>query len=220
MIFDKEAFYSAINRQEIKDCNKCPNLCESRSRVVIDKFTKISSSPWEAKTLPIMVIGEAPGETEDHTGLPFMGVSGKVLDTYLRLNSLIDLTYVTNIVKCRPEKNRTPSHEELQNCAPYLQKQIIALNPKVIVTLGKSAMAGLQIIGKIEDPKSISWKNPEVISYFNLEGNRYPVIPIYHPSYYLRQKNALSESQWDEFELSYSDKFKYISTFTAKNDQS
>ena len=219
MIFDKETFYSAINRQEIKDCNKCPNLCESRSRVVIDKFTKNSTSPWEEKTLPVMVIGEAPGETEDQTGLPFMGVSGKVLDTYLRMNNLIDLTYVTNIVKCRPQKNRTPTHEELQNCAPYLHKQIIALNPKVIVTLGKSAMAGLQILGKIEDPKSIDWKRPEIISYFELEDKRYPVIPIYHPSYYLRQKNALTTSQWEDFELSYSDKFKYISSFAMKNNQ-
>lgn len=219
MIFKKENFYSAIGRQEIKECSKCSDLCSSRSRIVIDKFTKNSRAPWEEKTLPIMVIGEAPGETEDQTGLPFMGVSGKVLDSYLNLNNLIDLTYVTNIVKCRPERNRTPTQEELESCAPYLHKQIVGLSPKVIVTLGKSAMAGLQIIGKISDPKSIDWKTPTAVSYFTLEDVEYPVVPIYHPSYYLRQKNALSSDLWEDFELRYAGKFQYINSFVSKSDQ-
>jgi DNA polymerase len=213
MIFDKESFYSAIGRQEIKDCTKCKDLCASRSRVVIDKFTKNTVAPWDHKTLPILVIGEAPGETEDQVGLPFMGVSGRVLDTYLRQYDLIDLTYVTNIVKCRPHKNRTPTPEELSNCSPYLAKQISNLKPKVIVTLGKSAMAGLEITGTIKDPKSVDWKKPDAVSSFTLDGQDYPVIPIYHPSYYLRQKNALTEQDWELFQFNYSHKFKYINNF-------
>ena len=210
--FDKAIFNQAIQKDLIKQCKKCDALCTSRSQVVVDKYTRTTRAPWEHKTLPIMIIGEAPGETEDKVGMPFMGVSGKVLDTYLDLYDLTHLSYVTNIVKCRPEKNRTPTSEEIENCAPYLKTQIKALKPKVIITLGKSAMAGLQTIGEIVNPKTIDWKNSEVASYFNFEDTSYPVIPIYHPSYYLRQKNALGD-QWETFEATYSAKFKSVLSY-------
>lgn len=207
--FNKLIFNEAISKSAIKNCNKCINLCSSRTQVVVDKYTKSTAAPWETKTLPIMIIGEAPGETEDQVGMPFMGVSGKVLDQYLQQYDLQNYSYVTNIVKCRPEKNRTPTLEEIRNCAPYLEQQIKALQPKVIVTLGKSAMAGLQTIGEIVDSKAINWKKSEVVSYFNFQETSYPVIPIYHPSYYLRQKNVLGD-KWDIFEHEYSAKFKTI----------
>lgn len=213
MIFNKDNFNSTINKQMIKECNKCEALCCSRTQVVVDKYTKTTVAPWENKLLPIMVIGEAPGETEDQVGMPFMGVSGRVLDQYLTDYDLQHYTYVTNIVKCRPEKNRTPTAEEIANCAPYLEQQIRALQPKGIVTLGKSAMAGLQVLGKIRDTKSINWKNPNVVSYFDFEDTEYPVIPIYHPSYYLRQKNALASDVWQEFESNYSEKFSKVKSF-------
>jgi uracil-DNA glycosylase family 4 len=210
--FNRSLFNEAINKPAIKNCYKCSDLCESRTQIVIDKYTKTTAAPWEEKALPIMIIGEAPGETEDQVGMPFMGVSGKVLDQYLDLYSLKDYSYVTNIVKCRPEKNRTPTTEEINNCAPYLKQQIRALQPKVIVTLGKSAMAGLQTIGEIVDPKAIDWKKSEVASYFNFEDTCYPVIPIYHPSYYLRQKNSLGDA-WSSFEELYSNKFLTIKNY-------
>jgi DNA polymerase len=213
-IFDKITFNQTINKDLIKQCNKCEALCASRTQVVVDKYTKLTVAPWEEKTLPIMIIGEAPGETEDQVGMPFMGVSGKVLDTYLDLYDLTHLSYVTNGVKCRPEKNRTPTNQEITNCATYLEQQIRSLQPRVIVTLGKSAMAGLQTIGEIVNPKTIDWKNSEVSSYFNFEDTSYPVIPIYHPSYYLRQRNALGE-QWETFETAYSSKFKSILNYIA-----
>ena len=208
--FDKIEFNKLINKDLIKTCSKCDALCTSRTQVVVDKYTKTSSAPWEEKALPIMVIGEAPGETEDQVGMPFMGVSGKVLDQYLSLHDLQHLTYVTNIIKCRPEKNRTPTSQEIDNCAPYLRQQIRALEPTVIVTLGKSAMAGLQAIGEIKDIKAIDWKNADTICYVNIDNKDYAVIPIYHPSYYLRQKNALGPA-WPAFEETYSSKFKKIS---------
>ena len=210
--FNRSLFNETIDKPNIKNCHKCSDLCKSRNQVVIDKYTKSSAIPWEEKTLPIMIIGEAPGETEDQVGMPFMGVSGKVLDQYLDLYNLKDYSYVTNIVKCRPEKNRTPTTEEINNCAPYLKQQIRALQPKVIVTLGKSAMAGLQTIGEIVDPKAIDWKKSEVASYFNFEDTSYPVIPIYHPSYYLRQKNSLGDA-WYSFEELYSNKFLTIKNY-------
>lgn len=215
MIFNKDVFNSTINKQAIKACSKCDALCMSRTQVVVDKYTKSTVAPWDEKSLPIMIIGEAPGETEDQVGMPFMGLSGKVLDTYLDLHDLTHLSYVTNIVKCRPEKNRIPTAEEIRNCAPYLKDQIRTLQPKVIVTLGKSAMSGLQALGQIADAKSIGWKDPDVVSYFNLENICYPVIPIYHPSYYLRQKNALSSDVWENFESNYSEKFSKVKSFAT-----
>lgn len=213
MIFNKDAFNSAINKQAIRSCNKCEALCASRTQVVVDKYTKFTAAPWDEKSLPIMIIGEAPGETEDQVGMPFMGVSGKLLDSYLSAHDLQHFSYITNIVKCRPEKNRTPTTEEIKNCAPYLEEQIRALKPKVIVTLGKSAMAGLQVVGTIQDPKSIEWKKPDVHSNFCFEDSVYPVIAIYHPSYYLRQKNALSENAWELFESDYNNKFLKIKSY-------
>jgi uracil-DNA glycosylase family 4 len=215
MIFSKDVFNSAINKPAIKECIKCSALCTSRTQVVVDKYTKLTASPWEEKTLPIMIIGEAPGETEDLVGMPFMGVSGKVLDQYLAAHEIQSYSYITNIVKCRPEKNRTPTAEEIKNCAPYLEQQIKALQPKVIVTLGKSAMAGLQTIGEIVNSKTIDWKKSEVASYFNFEDTCYPVIPIYHPSYYLRQKNALSEDAWSEFQTNYDAKFLKVKSYIS-----
>lgn len=215
MNFNKEAFNSIINKPAIKECTKCSALCASRTQVVVDKYTKSAFAPWEEKTLPIMIIGEAPGETEDQVGMPFMGISGKVLDQYLSTYDLQSYSYITNIVKCRPERNRTPTTEEIKNCAPYLEQQIKALAPKVIITLGKSAMAGLQAIGEIVNPKTIDWKRSEVASYFNFEDTCYPVIAIYHPSYYLRQKNALTPEQWSTFESDYNAKFLKIKSYIS-----
>jgi uracil-DNA glycosylase family 4 len=215
MIFDKDIFNSMINKQEIKNCNKCEALCFSRTQVVVDKYTKLSLTPWDEKVLPIMIIGEAPGETEDQVGMPFMGVSGKVLDSYLNAHGLQHFSYITNIVKCRPEKNRTPTSDEINNCAPYLEEQIKALQPKVIVTLGKSAMSGLQVIGKIRDSKNIEWKKSDVHCYFDFKDTEYPIVPIYHPSYYLRQKNALSLQAWNEFETNYNAKFLKVKSYIS-----
>lgn len=215
MTFNKEVFNSLINKSAIRECVKCDALCASRTQVVVDKYTKSTAVPWQEKTLPIMIIGEAPGETEDQVGMPFMGVSGKVLDQYLSTHELQSYSYITNIVKCRPEKNRTPTAEEIKNCAPYLEQQIQALKPKVIVTLGKSAMAGLQVLGKIRDPKSIEWKKSDVVSYLDFEDTEYPIVPIYHPSYYLRQKNALTQEQWSTFESDYNAKFLKIKSYIS-----
>jgi uracil-DNA glycosylase family 4 len=215
MTFNKEVFNSLIDKPAIKECIKCSALCASRTQVVVDKYSKSTAAPWEEKTLPIMIIGEAPGETEDQVGMPFMGVSGKVLDQYLSTHELQSYSYITNIVKCRPEKNRTPTTEEIKNCAPYLEQQIQALKPKVIVTLGKSAMAGLQVLGQIRDPKSIEWKKSNVISYLDFKDTEYPIVPIYHPSYYLRQKNALAEDAWTLFESDYNDKFLKIKSYIS-----
>jgi DNA polymerase len=91
---------------------------------------------------PIMFIGEAPGQSEDIKGKPFVGAAGKFLETLL---SEIGLSrndvFICNIVKCRPPRNREPMPNEIQTCTPYLDRQINIIKPKIIVTLGNYSTA-------------------------------------------------------------------------------
>ena len=90
----------------------------------------------------IMIIGEGPGKREDELGLPFVGASGKFLDTLLTQIGLSrNEIYITNVVKCRPPENRDPKPEEIAACDDYLEQQISAINPKMIITLGRFSMA-------------------------------------------------------------------------------
>jgi DNA polymerase len=129
-----------------------------------------------------IVIGEAPGASEDELGLPFVGRSGKLLR---RMLAEINITsyYVTNIVKCRPENNRKPTQAEILNCTEnYLNKELkysweVNKNLKAVIAVGKVASDFLlgKNTYKIYEPS-------ELDSYFNLF-----VLPIYHPSYILRR---------------------------------
>jgi len=90
----------------------------------------------------IMIIGEGPGKNEDLKGLPFVGASGKFLDVLLDSIGLSrDRVYITNVVKCRPPENRDPKEEEILACNAWLEAQILLINPKIIVTLGRFSMA-------------------------------------------------------------------------------
>ncbi|HDI86336.1 MAG TPA: uracil-DNA glycosylase [Candidatus Korarchaeota archaeon] len=86
----------------------------------------------------LMLIGEAPGRTEDETGRPFVGQAGKILDEALAKAGLSrEVVYITNVVKCRPPNNRDPRPEEVRACSPYLEAQVRIISPKVILTLGR-----------------------------------------------------------------------------------
>lgn len=114
---------------EVEDCHRCDELCESRSRIVN------GIGPIDAD---LLFVGEAPGETEDREGEPFVGRSGEVLTETLRDRGLgrADVR-ITNCVRCRPPDNRNPTTEELANCRPYLEAEIDEIDPIVVVTLGK-----------------------------------------------------------------------------------
>lgn len=111
-------------------CTKC-SLCHSRNHVVIGVGRRDAD---------VMFIGEGPGEQEDLIGQPFVGAAGKLLDDMM---SIIDLdrtnTYIANIVKCRPPRNRDPQEEEQDACIDYLRNQIALLKPSIIVCLGRIA---------------------------------------------------------------------------------
>lgn len=116
-------------------CTKC-SLSLSRTQVVLGRGV-----PGQ---VPVMLIGEGPGEQEDKEGLAFVGRSGKLLDTLLAaLRFAPEEWYIANIVKCRPPDNREPSEEEVAACLPWLRWQVKALRPSIIVCLGRTASKNL-----------------------------------------------------------------------------
>jgi DNA polymerase len=117
---------------EASVCVKC-DLCKSRTRAVPGE-----GSP-HAK---IFFIGEGPGLQEDRQGRPFVGPAGRFLNELLDSIQLKRSdVFITNVVKCRPPGNRDPLPDEIAACNDYLQRQIAAINPPVIVTLGRHSMA-------------------------------------------------------------------------------
>ena len=119
------------DRSELATCTRC-DLAATRQRVVI------GSGPLRAT---LMVVGEAPGRTEDEGGEPFIGRSGRLL--FELIEEEIGVTraqcFVTNVVKCRPPNNRTPRRGELEACRPWLEAQLDLVAPRVVVALGNTA---------------------------------------------------------------------------------
>jgi uracil-DNA glycosylase family 4 len=119
-------------------CERCPALCESRSRIVN------GTGPEDAD---VLFVGEGPGAQEDEEGEPFVGRSGSLLDEVLLEVGLDRETVrITNCVRCRPPDNRDPTGEELGNCRAYLEREIDLVDPEVIVTLGK--VPGEHLLGR------------------------------------------------------------------------
>jgi len=154
-------------------CRRC-GLAEGRQQVVVAR-----GNP-EAR---LMVIGEAPGAQEDAEGLPFVGRSGRLLDQLLAaagLDPAADV-YICNGVKCRPPNNRKPTAVEMASCRPWLEQQIAAVDPPLIVLLGASALEGvLGIRGGITRRRGQWLSSPAEW----LRGRR--LMPVLHPSYLLR----------------------------------
>lgn len=144
-------------------CTKCP-LWKSRTRAV----------PGDGQpTSKVMIIGEAPGREEDESGHPFVGATGRYLDHVLEGTGLDrDDFFITNTVKCRPPKNRTPKKNEVETCTSnYLFEQIELVNPRLIVLLG--LVAAKRMLGV----KSITEARGRVIER---DGLKYLV--GYHPA--------------------------------------
>lgn len=143
-------------------------------------------------TSPLMFVGEGPGSVEDEYGVPLVGPSGQLLDKALWSVGLTrDHVYVTNIVKCRPKNNRTPTLEEGKHCANiHLLEEIRLIQPKVIVCLGKVAFQ--YFYGRTA---SIMRNRGKWFTYHQI-----PVMPTYHPAFLLRQSGKeLVESKWQVY---------------------
>nr|WP_306305609.1 uracil-DNA glycosylase [Metallosphaera hakonensis] len=150
----------------------------------------------------IVFVGEAPGAKEDETGRPFVGSAGQLLTQLIRTYLKIDRTsvYITNLVKCRPPENRDPKDEEIDACSPYLIRQIEAIKPKIIVTLGRHSTKYFQVLaGRDPIPISRCHGNPFHV-YFSF--GKVLVFPSYHPAAALYNPPLRKEMEKDFLELS------------------
>jgi len=155
--------------QQVSDCKNCV-LHFSRNRAVP------GDGPVNAS---IMFIGEGPGFHENEQGRPFVGAAGKFLDELLaKINMQRSDVFITNVVKCRPPGNRDPLPEELEACNEYLERQIQAINPRVIVTLGRYSMARFLPNVKISD----------VHGQATVVRGRL-IVPMFHPAAALHQNS-------------------------------
>ncbi len=153
--------------REVAICTRCP-LHHSRKKAVPGE------GPANAE---IMFIGEAPGFYENEQGRPFVGAAGQFLDELLKRAGLKrEEVWIGNVIKCRPPGNRDPLPEELEACNEYLERQIAAINPKIIVTLGRFSMAKFLPGAKIS----------AIHGQMRRVGNRF-VIAMYHPAAALHQ---------------------------------
>lgn len=152
----------------VAGCTACP-LCEKRTQTVFGVGDKQAE---------ILFVGEGPGTEEDLKGEPFVGQAGKLLDNMLASISLrrTENVYIANVVKCRPPGNRNPEPNEAASCAPYLDRQIALIAPKLIVALGK--VAALRLLGRDASIASLRGQ------MHNYQGR--PFIVTYHPAYLLR----------------------------------
>jgi uracil-DNA glycosylase len=141
-------------------------------------FSRKNSVPGEGPVdAEIMFIGEGPGFYENEQGRPFVGQAGKFLDELLEIAGLKrESVFICNVVKCRPPGNRDPLPEELGACAPYLDRQIEAIDPRVIVTLGRYSMAKFLPYARIS----------EIHGHASLVHGKL-IVPMYHPAAALHQ---------------------------------
>jgi DNA polymerase len=167
-------------REKLGDCTRC-KLHEQRKNIVFGV-----GSP-DAR---LMFVGEGPGADEDRLGEPFVGRAGKKLDQMIEAIGLKRAeVYIANVVKCRPPGNRTPLADEVATCSGFLDGQIAAVQPRVIVALGKPAaslLLGRNVaITKVRG----TWHDYHGI----------PLMPTFHPAYVLRQYTVENRRRvWDD----------------------
>ena len=160
----------------------CCDLCPSRTNAV----------PGEGNPKArLVLVGEGPGATEDATGRPFVGAAGRLLDEILGAVELRrEDVFICNVVKCRPPQNRKPLPEEIAACIPYLHRQLAIIRPRVIVTLGGTAVEALLGV-----KKSLGELRGKVHSYDGI-----PLVATYHPAALLRNPNW-KKPTWDDVRI-------------------
>ncbi len=164
-------------RNEIGDCRRC-KLWHTRKNIVFG-----SGNP----KAELVFVGEGPGEDEDIQGLPFVGRAGQKLTEIIEKGMGLKRkdVYICNVVKCRPPGNREPEIDEVTACKPFLEKQIAAIKPKVIVTLGRPAAATLLKSKKLTISRIRGiWHEYESIT--EAQAIKVKLMPTYHPAYLLR----------------------------------
>jgi uracil-DNA glycosylase family 4 len=175
---DPAAGLAAI-REEMGDCQRC-RLASGRRTIVFGQGNPHAE---------LMFVGEAPGAEEDQQGLAFVGRAGQLLTDIIEkgLKMRRADVWIGNILKCRPPQNRNPEPDEVLACQPFLEAQIRAIRPRVLVGLGKF---GAQWLLKTAEP--ISRLRGRVGEYEGI-----PVMPTYHPAYLLRNP-AGKKDVWED----------------------
>lgn len=172
--------------ETVAGCTACA-LAEGRRRTVF------GSGPMPA---PWMLIGEAPGEQEDASGEPFVGDAGRLLDQMLAAIG-VDRpgdAFITNVLKCRPPRNRDPLPMEVVRCEPYLLRQIELVAPRLILVLGRFAAQSL--LGTDATIASLRGR----VHRYRTGGREIPLVVTYHPAYLLRTLPDKSKA-WSDLRL-------------------
>lgn len=169
-------------RDDLGDCRRC-KLCEHRTQIVFGVGNPRAD---------LVFIGEGPGEDEDKRGEPFVGRAGQLLTDIITRGMGISRAevYIANVVKCRPPGNRNPEPDEIAACQPFLFRQIDAIDPKVIVALGKFAAQTL-----LQSATPISKLRGR---WAEFRGRK--LMPTFHPSYLLRNP-ADKKLVWEDVQL-------------------
>lgn len=164
-----------LRERSIGDCQRCP-LAETRHNIVF------GVGDPEAD---IMFIGEAPGAREDDRGEPFVGPAGRRLDRWIeQLGMQRADVFIANVLKCRPPNNRNPRPEEIERCSPFLRAQIRAIEPRVLIALGR--FAGNLLLGR---DLTLSAMRAKIHRYREPKsGAELPLVVTYHPSFVLRRE--------------------------------
>jgi uracil-DNA glycosylase family 4 len=168
-------------REDLGECTRC-KLHTTRKSIVFGV-----GDPGA----PLMFVGEAPGEQEDKRGEPFVGPAGELLDKMIEAMGWSRRTvYIANTTKCRPPGNRNPEPDELAACMPFLNAQIAAIGPRIIVAMGRPASNQLlerdapisTLRGRFHDRRGIK------------------VMPTFHPAYLLREPDRKRDA-WSDLKL-------------------
>ena len=167
-------------REEIGDCTRC-KLHSGRKNIVFG----VGNPKAE-----LMFIGEGPGAEEDRSGEPFVGPAGQLLTKIIQAMGFSrQEVYIANIVKCRPPKNRDPEPDEINACIGFLKAQVAAVQPKVIVCLGRPASQTL-----LETRTTISRLRGQWSQFEGID-----VMPTFHPSYLLRSPDQ-KRPVWEDMQ--------------------
>lgn len=168
-------------REQLGECRRC-KLHGGRKNIVFGVGDEAAD---------IVLVGEAPGRDEDIQGEPFVGRAGSLLT---RILAAVDLkreeVYITNVVKCRPPGNRDPQPDEISSCSPFLDKQLRAITPAFIITLGNFAAQTL-----LKSEKRISGLRGRFYDYQGIK-----LLPTYHPAFILRNPK-MRRPVWEDFKL-------------------
>jgi uracil-DNA glycosylase family 4 len=168
-------------RADLGECTRC-KLHTTRTSIVFGVG---------AEDAPLMFVGEAPGEQEDRRGEPFVGPAGELLDKMIvAMGWSRDSVYIANTTKCRPPQNRNPQPDELAACSPFLDAQIAAVAPRIIVALGRPAAN--QLLG-VDAPISTLRG-----TFHDRRGVK--VMPTFHPAYLLREPDRKRDT-WADLKL-------------------